>query len=323
VKKMSKVGVVLGILNDNFEKRKTVFSVSKESLTSWARDLNIKKGTETIIYTGHMYQLMPITKSATSLYENLEESSLMNLAPLGRFVNKFVDLSSMSKYAVKPDKNEEERANSCLKNIYKLLKYAGVDAGYLYEDELYVGTLLYDNGIEEPLINQAKMLNKILKNNNVKNIITVDPHTTHMLRNVYKKILPEFDYNVKHYIEVLFEKKIKPQNKLDMTVAIHDSCVLARYEEVIEEPRTLLNNAGINYVEPELSRKLTHCCGGPIESLFPKKAKEIAAKRANDLLSCSNTVVTMCPICLLNLKESTPLKDNFLDLSEILVKSYL
>jgi len=54
-----------------------------------------------------------------------------------------------------------------------------------------------------------------------------------------------------------------------------------------------------------------------------KKAKEIAAKRANDLLSCSNTVVTMCPICLLNLKESTPLKDNFLDLSEILVKSYL
>jgi Fe-S oxidoreductase len=167
------------------------------------------------------------------------------------------------------------------------------------------------------------MLNKILKNNNVKNIITVDPHTTHMLRNVYKKILPEFDYNVKHYIEVLFEKKIKPQNKLDMTVAIHDSCVLARYEEVIEEPRTLLNNAGINYVEPELSRKLTHCCGGPIESLFPKKAKEIAAKRANDLLSCSNTVVTMCPICLLNLKESTPLKDNFLDLSEILVKSYL
>ncbi|WP_448588806.1 (Fe-S)-binding protein [Thermodesulfobium sp.] len=320
---MSKVGAVLGILNDNFEKRKTVFSVSKKSLTSWARDLNIKKGTETIIYTGHMYQLMPITKSATTLYENLEESSLMNLAPLGRFVNRFIDLSSMSKYAVKPDKNEEERANSCLKNIYKLLKYAGVDAGYLYEDELYVGTLLYDNGIEEPLINQAKMLNKILKNNNVKNIITVDPHTTHMLRNVYKKILPEFDYNVKHYIEVLFEKKIKPQNKLDMTVAIHDSCVLARYEEVIEEPRTLLNNAGINYVEPELSRKLTHCCGGPIESLFPKKAKEIAAKRANDLLSCSNTVVTMCPICLLNLKESTPLKDNFLDLSEILVKSYL
>ncbi|MEO1784047.1 (Fe-S)-binding protein [Thermodesulfobium sp. 4217-1] len=320
---MSKVGAVLGILNDNFEKRKTVFSVSKESLTSWAKDLNIKKGTETIIYTGHMYQLMPITKSATSIYENFEESSLMNFAPVGRFINKFVDLSSMSKYAAKPEKKEEERFNKCLQNIYQLLKYAGVEAGYLYEDELYVGTLLYDNGIDEPLINQAKILNKILKNNFVKNIITVDPHTTHMLRKVYKKILPEFDYNVKNYIEVLFEKKIKPQNKLNMTLAIHDSCVLARYEEVIEEPRNLLKNAGVDCVEPELSRKLTHCCGGPIESLFPKKAKEIASKRANDLLSCSNVVTTMCPICLLNLKESTPAKDNFLDLSEILVKAYL
>jgi Fe-S oxidoreductase len=320
---MSKVGAILGILNDNFEKRKTVFSVSKESLTSWAKDLNIKKGTETIIYTGHMYQLMPITKSATSIYENFEESSLMNFAPVGRFINKFVDLSSMSKYAAKPERKEEERFNKCLQNIYQLLKYAGIDAGYLYEDELYVGTLLYDNGIDEPLVNQAKILNKILKDNNVKNIITVDPHTTHMLRTVYKKILPDFDYNVKNYIEVLFEKKIKPKNKLNMTVAIHDSCVLARYEEVIEEPRTLLKNAGINYVEPELSRKLTHCCGGPIESLFPKKAKEIASKRASDLLSCSNTITTMCPICLLNLKESTPAKDNFLDLSEILVKSYL
>ncbi len=320
---MSKVGAVLGILNDNFEKRKTVFSVSKESLTSWAKDLNIKKGTDTIIYTGHMYQLMPITKSATSIYENFEESSLMNFAPVGRFINKFVDLSSMSKYAAKPEKKEEERSNKCLQNIYQLLKYAGVEAGYLYEDELYVGTLLYDNGIDEPLINQAKILNKILKDNFVQNIITVDPHTTHMLRKVYKKILPEFDYNVKNYIEVLYEKKIKPQNKLNMTLAIHDSCVLARYEEVIDEPRTLLKNAGVDYVEPELSRKLTHCCGGPIESLFPKKAKEIASKRANDLLSCSNIVTTMCPICLLNLKESTPAKDNFLDLSEILAKAYL
>lgn len=320
---MSKVGAVLGILNDNFEKRKTVFSSPKESLTSWAKDLDIKKATETIIYTGHMYQLMPITKSATSMYENFENSSLMDLAPVGRFINKFIDLSSLSKYAAKPEKKEEDRFNKCLQNIYQLLKYAGVDAGYLYDDELYVGTLLYDNGIDEPLINQAKMLNKILKANNVKNIITVDPHTTYMLRKVYKKILPDFDYDIKNYIEVLFEKKIKPQNKLSMTVAIHDSCVLARYEEVIEEPRTLLKNAGVNYVEPELSRKLTHCCGGPIESLFPKKAKEIASKRANDLLSCSNIVASMCPICLLNLKESTPAKDNFLDLSEILVKAYL
>ncbi|AWB09813.1 Cysteine-rich domain-containing protein [Thermodesulfobium acidiphilum] len=320
---MSKVGAVLGILNDNFEKRKTVFSVSEKSLTSWAKDLDIKRGTETIIYTGHMYQLMPITKSATTLYENLEDSPLMKLAPVGRIVNKFVNLSSMSKYAAKPERNEVERSERCLQNIYKLLKYAGVEAGYLYEDELYVGTLLYDNGIDEPLINQAKTLNKILKDNNVKNIITVDPHTTHMLRRVYKKILPEFNYEVKNYIEVLYENKIKPQNKLDMTVAIHDSCVLARYEEIIEEPRVLLKNAGINYVEPELSRKLTHCCGGPIESLFPKKAKEIASKRANDLLSCSNIVTTMCPICLLNLKESSPSKDSFLDLSEILVKSYL
>jgi Fe-S oxidoreductase len=110
--------------------------------------------------------------------------------------------------------------------------------------------------------------------------------------------------------------------QLGLELVVHDSCVYARHEGIVEEPRLLLKAAGATIHVPELSGKLTHCCGGPLESLFPCKAHEVAEKRVAQLAECGNSIVTMCPICMANLRRAANGAIEIKDISEYLVNSY-
>src|SRR5208282_718483 len=107
-----------------------------------------------------------------------------------------------------------------------------------------------------------------------------------------------FDIEVRSYLEVLSERKPKPLQQLGQEATMHDSCIYARSEGVLEQPRQLLAAGGVTLVEPEMSGKLTFCCGGPLETLFPGKSAEIARQRMVQLSACSSNVVTACPLCL-------------------------
>ncbi len=106
-------------------------------------------------------------------------------------------------------------------------------------------------------------------------------------------------------------------------MALHDSCVYARYEGVIEPPRKLLAAGGVTLAQPELSGALTFCCGGPLETLFPGKSSEIARKRVDQLSACSPKIVTACPLCLANLSRAAPAGVEVRDISEYLSKAFL
>jgi Fe-S oxidoreductase len=113
---------------------------------------------------------------------------------------------------------------------------------------------------------------------------------------------------------------MQEQNK---ELVIHDSCVYARYEGMIEQPRNLLTNAGVTAKEPELTGRSTYCCGGPIESLFPSKAHEIAESRVSQLKENGENIVTMCPICLVNLRKAAGESCHISDISNTLADAYL
>jgi Fe-S oxidoreductase len=312
------IGNVLGILADNLEKRKGVVPLSSEKATAWAKGLDIPFGGEVIIYTGQMYQLIPSINSMANWMAKLEDSRLTSLFGAGRNLNKAVNLSW---FMALGSWREQKAYNGLLRNIAHLLKTAGVEFGYLYEQELYSGALLFDEGVDDAFTEQARRVYRTLQENGVKRAITVDPHTTNMLRGVYPKIISGYDIEVKSYLEVLAESDLNLTKQLGIDVVIHDPCVYARYEDVVAEPRHLLKNAGARIHEPELSGKLTHCCGGPLESLFPNKAHAIGAKRVEQLASCGNRVATMCPICLANLKRTAGINLEIKDISEYLVEA--
>jgi Fe-S oxidoreductase len=251
---------------------------------------------------------------------DMENSWITKFMGIGRFVNKFINLSPFLGGASKADR---DRYNQLLKNIACLLQEAGVDFGYLYEKEMYSGALAFDQGADKAFVAHAEKLVEMFRKNGVKQVITVDPHTTNMLRSVFPKVIKGFDLQVKPYLEVLAEKGLVSKTQLESDVIVHDSCVYARYENVVDVPRQLLRGTGVTIHEPELSGRLTHCCGGAIESLFPSKAHQIAEKRVGQLKACEGeSAVTMCPICMANLQKTTENRVDVQDISEVLVKAY-
>jgi hypothetical protein len=314
------IGDVLGVLVDNLTKRESVMPLSRSRATGWAEGLDIPMGGGTVIYTGHMFQLMPTVMAVERQTTRFEDSWLGHLSGLGRMVNKAFNISW---FIARASQQEQERFNNLLRNVVCLLRQADARFGYLYGEELYTGALISDQGVCQAFENHAHKVYEVFKRHGVMRVITVDPHTTDMLRTVYPKIIEGYHLEVKSYLEVLAERGIEPRKKLDLDLVIHDSCVYARYEGIVDEPRLLLQRAGARVIEPEYSGRMTYCCGGPIESLFPGKAHQIADNRLNQLAEVGSNITTMCPICLINLMGAAGGKNvSVRDLSEYLVQAY-
>jgi Fe-S oxidoreductase len=315
------IGPVLGILSDNLRIRGSVLPLSKSAATGWAKGLNIPQGGKTVLYTGLMYQLIPSIEALASQMAVFENSPITRYFGLGRFANKIINLSFfMGLTASKEMKQENDQV---LRNIARMLRKAGVEFGYLYDQELYSGALVYDGGMDESFGIHARRVFELFRKNGVHCVITVDPHTTSILRDVYPKFVQGFDLEVKNYMEVLAEKDLPVMQQQNKELVIHDSCVYARYEGMIKQPRSLLTNAGVSVREPELAGRSTYCCGGPIESLFPSKAHEIAANRVSQLRKSGEDIITMCPICQVNLRKAAGESCHISDISNTLADGYL
>jgi len=311
---------ILGILADNLNQRKSVLPMSAAKTTRWAKGLDLPKGGKTILYTGHLYQLIPIIDAMAGQMSKLEDSPITKMMGLGRNVNKLVNMTFfMGLLASKAEQKDYDRM---LRNIAGLLKKAGVEFGYLYGEELYSGALVYDEGIDGSFAKHAKRVCDLFKKHGVTKVITVDPHTTHTLRTAYPQFVEGFDVEVKSYLEVLAESGMEPAAQLGGELALHDSCVYARNENVVEQPRELLGKAGVQLNEPELCGKNTHCCGGPLESLFPTESHRIAGNRAEQLEEAGGNVATMCPICLVSLRKAAKGSVQVNDISDTLAKAY-
>ncbi len=291
-------GDVIGILADNLRLRKSVLPISKRNATRWARGLDLPRGGETVLYTGLMYQLIPYIEGLVKAEMRLGDSPLSRLTSLARKINKLVNISA---FMVWPSSELKTTYDQVPINVALLLKQAGVQFGYLYEDDLYSGALTYDLGADEAVSEHAGRAFRVFKKHGVRTVITIDPHTTNMLRSVYPKLLPGYDVEIKTYLEVLAERDLVPQSVLSGEVVVHDPCVFARYENIVDEPRRLLAATGISLKDPEKSGRMTWCCGGPVESLYPEKALANAAKRMEQLRAMGSEVVTMCPMCFVNL----------------------
>ena len=310
---------VLGIFSDNLRTRKCVVPLSPGRVDAWAKGLDIPFGGETVLYTGQMYQLIPAINSMSAIMAKFENSWSTRFFGIGRILNR---IANISWFMSGGDGKEQTKYNNILRNIAALLKTAGVDFGYLYGKELYSGALVYDEGLDDVFAEHATRVYRVFKENGVKQVITVDPHTTNMLKSVYPKIIDGYDLIAQSYLEVLAEKEMTFAKRIPLELVVHDSCVYARHENIVDEPRRLLKAAGATIHVPELSGRLTQCCGGPLESLFPGKAHEVAQKRVAQLADCGKSIVTMCPICMANLKRAANNTLEITDISEHLFNSY-
>ncbi len=297
---MSVVREVLELIVENVRRTGFPVPVRREDIYSWAEGLGIPRSGGYMLYTGALYQLVPYINSLVKWLEGLEGRRVTGRIALGiaRRVSGAVDFSKI----IRPRREEVEYSRRVLRSIALLLKRAGIGYGYLYEGDGYSGVLLYDMGFVDGFAEHARRVYRGLKERGVKRIITVDPHTTYALRRLYPEYVEGYDIEVYNYLELLAEKGIG-SGRGGGEVVIHDPCYYARYEDVLEQPRKLLREAGYRVLEPRRSGRMTYCCGGPVEALSPRLAERIAETRLRELLGYSKRVVTLCPICYANLSR--------------------
>jgi hypothetical protein len=311
-------GDVLGILGDNLRLRGSVLPLSKKDATRWTNGLDLPRGGETVLYTGQMYQLIPSIERLVRAEQRLGSSPLARMSGVGRRLNRLVNVSA---FMARPSRREREEFDRVPRAVVQLLRDAGVEFGCLYEDDLYSGALAHDLGLDELVAAHARRVHEIFRKHGVRTVITIDPHTTNMLRSVYPALLKDYDVDVRSYLEVLAERNGIPAVPAFRTAVLHDSCVFARFEGIVDEPRALLAHAGVTVLEPENAGRLTWCCGGPVEALYPEKALAQARRRVEQLRSAGAQCVTTCPLCLVNLSKAADGTVAFRDISEVLLDS--
>lgn len=312
-------GDVVGMLADNLRLRGSVLPIPARNVTRWARGLGLPTGGETVLYTGQMYQLVPYIEALVKVEQRAANSPLARFTGLGWRINRLVPVT---RFMARPPARARAPYEKILRNVAALLSQAGVEFGYLYRDDLYSGALAYDMGADEVVAEHARRVQSIFVRHGVKKVITVDPHTTNMLRSVYPKLVDGYDVQVSSYLEVLARADLTVRQPQRAELTLHDSCVFARYENVVDQPRALLAKAGVTIREPASTGVLTWCCGGPVESLYPEAAQANAKRRVAELRQAAPAGVTMCPLCLVNLGKAAGDTMRFTDISEYLRRAY-
>jgi Fe-S oxidoreductase len=305
-------------LADTLGIRRSQLPIPVESAIAWTRGLNLPRGGETVLYTGLTYQLVPYLE-ALAAETRRREGTAVSFPERIRRLEHHVHLAGV---LARPSAEERAPYDEILRNIARLLLAAGVTFGSLYEEDLYTGAFAEGGLSEEELRTDAERVAEVLRRHGVRRVITVDPHTTHLLASVYPSILPDFQVEVRTYLEVLAERRPELGRPLAFRVALHDACLYARRAGGQEVPRVLLTEAGVDVAEPEFHGQETWCCGGATESLFPDLAEENARARVAQLAEAAPNAVTMCPLCLFNLRKGARGTVKIDDISHYLFAAY-
>ncbi|MEO8570288.1 MAG: (Fe-S)-binding protein [Chloroflexota bacterium] len=110
------------------------------------------------------------------------------------------------------------------------------------------------------------------------------------------------------------------------SVTVHDSCYLARYNNIIAAPRDVLGAAGVAITEMTKSGKNTFCCGAGGGRMWMEETRgtRINEERTRQVLETgAETVATSCPFCMVMMSDGLAAAPggtavNAMDISEVL-----
>ncbi|WP_246944522.1 heterodisulfide reductase-related iron-sulfur binding cluster [Bacillus pinisoli] len=226
----------------------------------------------------------------------------------------------------------DNRSQKIALSFAKLLNEAGVKFAILGNKEKNSGDTPRRLGNEFLFQELATKNIEEFDKNEVKKIVTIDPHAYNIFKNEY----PDFGLQaeVYHHTELLAqlvkEGRLKPQYEVNETITFHDSCYLGRYNEVYDPPREILKSIpGVKLVEMERNRETGMCCGagGGLMWMEEHSGTRINVARTEQALAVNPSVISSgCPYCLTMISDGTKAKEveetvQTLDVVEILEKA--
>ena len=301
---------IINLISANIRRSRNPFGIPSSQINTWWREAPgfTRRPGDALLVTGLMYQSIPYIEATTRYLERLEGSRWADYLRFGRLSRYIPSFVVGRGFSCLTSKASMQQFNGILGSICRLLSQSAVGFFYHPEMDFYSGILLYDLGDQEGFVEHAKFVARTLKLHGIQKIITVDPHTTYALKELYPKYTG-VSFEVQPYFALLRPSEVSRGNGRP-PVAIHDPCFYGRYLKVSEGPRQLLTGLGLKYAEVRNCGEFTSCCGGPAESVSPALNREILERRVAELKAGGAPVVTFCPICLANLlKAGLPVED--------------
>jgi Fe-S oxidoreductase len=199
----------------------------------------------------------------------------------------------------------DERARASAESTAKLLQEAGVDFAILGPRESCTGDPARRIGNEYVFQSFAEQNVATLNEAGVTRIVASCPHCFNTLANEY----PDFGgrYEVVHHTELLAELvrdgRLAPVSGTG-SVTYHDSCYLARHNDVRIEPRELVAAVG-EPVEMKRSGRQTFCCGaGGAHMWMEERGRPINEERVREAAETgAETLAVACPFCTVMLDD--------------------
>jgi Fe-S oxidoreductase len=200
----------------------------------------------------------------------------------------------------------DERARKAAVSTAKLMQMAGVDFAILGPREACTGDPARRMGDEYTYQRLAGQNVATLNDTGVKRIVTTCPHCFNTIGNEY----PDFGgrSEVVHHTEFLAELvrdgKLAPMPS-DQTITYHDSCYLARHNDVRSQPRELVDAVG-KAIEMPRNRERTFCCGagGARMWMEEKRGRPINQERVREAAATgAETLAVACPFCTVMLDD--------------------
>ncbi len=218
----------------------------------------------------------------------------------------------------------DERARQGAVSTAKLMLAAGVDFAILGPREACTGDPARRMGDEYTYQKLAGQNVGTLNGAGIKKIVTTCPHCFNTIGNEY----PDFGgrYEVVHHTEFLAE--LVREGKLnplagDQKITYHDSCYLARHNDVRSQPRELVDAVG-QAIEMPRNRERTFCCGagGARMWMEEKRGRPINHERVREAAETgADTLAVACPFCTVMLDDGvreTGAKMKVIDLATLL-----
>ncbi|HEX8939910.1 MAG TPA: (Fe-S)-binding protein [Candidatus Limnocylindrales bacterium] len=151
-------------------------------------------------------------------------------------------------------------------------------------------------------------------------IVTACPHCFNTIANEY----PQFGGRFEVVHHSAFLRRLLAEGRLRLapdapadgadTVTLHDSCYLARYNDVVAEPRDVLAAVpGLELREMTSSGRSTFCCGAGGGRMWMEETRGTrinAARTAQALETGASTLVTECPYCMTMLRDGLAASDD-------------